>query len=454
MGKSTGFMEYQRIAMLAKPPEIRIENFSEFHIQPSCDDTVLQAARCMDCGVPFCQSGMVLDGMKTGCPLNNLIPEWNDEIYKGHWLDAYHRLSMANNFPEFTGRVCPALCEAACTCGMNDSAVTIRENELSIIENAFEKGYVKIRSPKKRSDKKAAVIGSGPAGLAVADCLNMYGHNVTVYERDDRPGGLLMYGIPNMKLDKKVISRRIKHMESEGIKFITDADVGKNISPDEIMINHDVVVMCCGARNARKIQSIPDNIKGVYSAVDYLTSATRAHIGNVINYITARDKNVVVIGGGDTGNDCVATAVRQKCKSVVQFEIMPKSSITRPAGNEWPRYPKVLKTDYGQEEAIYKFGTDPRLYQTTIDKVFTDSNNRITRIKTNNGECFDTDMILIAAGFIGCEEYVSDMFDLNKANIFTCGDMRTGQSLVVSAIADGRKCAAEVNIYLNSGHKK
>ncbi|MGN0467892.1 MAG: glutamate synthase subunit beta, partial [Acutalibacteraceae bacterium] len=327
MGKDTGFLDYKRTGNLTVPPEKRIKNFNEFHTMLSVQERREQGGRCMNCGVPFCQSGMVLSGMRTGCPLHNLIPEWNDEIYNGNWEHALSRLTKTNNFPEFTGRVCPALCECACTCGYNGESVTVHDNELAIIEYGFANGLISDEPPAVRTDKKIAVIGSGPSGLAVADRLNQRGHNVTVFERDDRIGGLLVYGIPNMKLDKKIVKRRVNLMKKQGVEFVTNFNVNSKSKAEKILCDFDAVVLCCGARKPRSIFKKEPDVKGVYYAVDFLTSTTKSLLDKKLEsgtFISAKDKDVVIVGGGDTGNDCVGTCIRHGCKSVTQREMMPE----------------------------------------------------------------------------------------------------------------------------------
>lgn len=483
MGKPTGFMEYDREETIAVEPKERIKNFNEFHIPLSKEKRREQGARCMDCGVPFCQSGMELMGMTSGCPLHNLVPEWNDLVYEDNLKRAYERLIKTNNFPEFTSRVCPALCEKACTCGLNGSPVSVRENENSIIENAYEKGYAKARPPKVRTDKKIAVIGSGPAGLAAADQLNKRGHSVTVYERDDRIGGLLMYGIPNMKLDKSVIERKIEVMKAEGVVFRTGVNVGVDVKADELKKEFDRIILTCGASNPRNINAPGRDAKGIYFAVDYLKRVTK-HLRNpqYTDYINAKDKNVLVIGGGDTGNDCVGSSIRQGAKSVVQLEMMPKPPVCRLASNPWPEWPKILKTDYGQQEAIAVFGSDPRIYETTVKEFIKDSKGDLKQVKIvklnwqkdektgrmqmseipGSEQILDVDLVFIAAGFLGSEEYVTKEFAVkctdrtnvrtkqgeystSQKGIFTAGDMHRGQSLVVWAIREGREAAREVD---------
>ncbi len=488
MGKATGFLEYERSESSASEPLERIRNFNEFHTPLSEDKRRQQAARCMDCGVPFCQNGKMLCGMMSGCPLNNLIPEWNDLLYRGHKEQALSRLLMTNNFPEFTSRVCPALCEKACTCGLNGDPVTVKENENSIIEYGFSQGLIKPNIPQVRSGKKIAVIGSGPSGLTVADTLNHRGHSVTVFERSDRIGGLLMYGIPNMKLEKQVIERRTELMRAEGVTFVTNADVGNNVSADEILSGFDAAVLCCGSSNPRDIKAEGRDANGIYFAVDFLRSTTKSLLDSNLSdgkYISAKDKNVVIIGGGDTGNDCVGTSVRHGCKSVVQIEMMPKLPDERAENNPWPEWPRVCKTDYGQEEAAAVFGSDPRIYETTVKEFIKDENGSLCAVKTVKLK-FETDpesgrrvpreiegseqvipceLCLIAAGFLGCQSYVAEAFGVelnqrtniktengkfstNVEKVFTAGDMHIGQSLVVRAIREGRDAARAVDEYL------
>lgn len=488
MGKPTGFMDYKRVDSEAVTPTQRIKNFNEFHKALPLEKQCEQAARCMDCGVPFCQSGKMLKGMISGCPLNNLIPEWNELLYIGNYKRAYHRLAKTSNFPEFTSRVCPALCEKACTCGLNGDAVSTKENEKTIIEYAFEHGYVEPEIPAVRTGKKVAVIGSGPSGLAAADLLNMRGHSVTVYERADRVGGLLMYGIPNMKLEKWVVDRRVEHLKAEGVEFITNADVGKNVKAQTLIKDYDAIVLACGAANPRDIKAEGRDANGIYFAVDYLKSVTKSLLDSDFKdkkYIDPKDKNVVVIGGGDTGNDCVGTSIRLGCKSITQLEMMPKAPDERAANNPWPQWPKVCKTDYGQEEAIAVFGHDPRIYQTTVKEFVKDKNGNLKKLvcvkleskkdeKTGRfmmaevaGSEFELpcEMVLIAAGFLGSQKYVTDAFGVevdartnvktapdafatSVPKVFAAGDMHIGQSLVVRAIRQGRDVAKEVDKYL------
>ena len=488
MGKPTGFMEFDRKDSHVIKPKERIKNFNEFHVPLSLEERKRQGARCMECGVPFCQSGMLIGGMTSGCPLHNLIPEWNDLIYTENMTEALNRLLKTNNFPEFTGRVCPAPCETACTCNINGKPVAIKENELGIIENAYEQGYIKAKPPKVRTGKQVAIIGSGPAGLAAADQLNQRGHSVTVYERSDRVGGLLMYGIPNMKLEKHVIERKVKLMEEEGVRFVTCTDVGKDVKPAKLMNECDAIVLACGASNPRDINAPGRDAKGIYFAVDFLSGVTKSLLDSNFSdnsCVNTRGKNVIVIGGGDTGNDCVGTSIRQGAKSVTQLEMMPKPPVDRAENNPWPEWPKILKTDYGQEEAIAVFGDDPRVYQTTVKEFIKDKDGNLIKVKTVKLESkkdeetgrfnmvevpgselvLNADVVLIAAGFLGAQKYVSDAFlveqnertnvktldgsySTNVKKVFVAGDMRRGQSLVVWAINEGREAAREVDEYL------
>ena len=485
MGKPTGFMEYERQVSVAEEPKERIKHFNEFHTHLPKEKQQLQGARCMECGVPFCQAGMDLCGMTSGCPLHNLVPEWNDLVYTGNWQQAYNRLKKTNNFPEFTSRVCPALCENACTCGLYGDPVATKENEYAIIENAYEKGYALPHPPKVRTGKKVAVIGSGPSGLAVADQLNKRGHLVTVFERHDRIGGLLMYGIPNMKLEKQIIDRKIEVMKAEGITFVTNTDIGKDIKPAKLLADFDRVVLCCGSSNPRDITAPGRDAEGIYFAVDFLSRNTKSLLDSDFkdgNYVSAKGKNVIIIGGGDTGNDCVGTCMRHGCKSVTQIEMMPKAPDKRAANNPWPEWPKICKTDYGQEEAIAVFGHDPRIYESTVKEFIKDKNGKLKAVKivklawekdpqtgrmnskevAGSEKIMDCELVLFAAGFLGAQKYVTDAFKVeltprtnvkteqdsfktNVKNVFAAGDMHTGQSLVVKAIRQGRECAREVD---------
>ena len=423
--------------------------------------------------------------MASGCPLNNLVPEWNDLLYNGCYEQAYARLMKTHCFPEFTSRVCPALCEKACTCNLNGDPVSTKENERTIIENAFATGLVKANPPKVRTGKTVAVVGSGPSGLATAMQLNKRGHKVTVFERNDRIGGLLRYGIPNMKLEKQVIDRRVKLMEEEGIEFVTNANIGVDITAEELLQKYDRVVLCCGASNPRDINAPGRDAKGIYFAVDFLKATTKSLLDSNFEdhkYIDCKGKTVMVIGGGDTGNDCVGTSIRLGAKNVIQLEMMPKAPDERAANNPWPQWPRVCKTDYGQEEAIAKFGHDPRIYTTTVSEFIKNKNGELVQAKLvklqskkdeksgrmmmlpieGSEEIINVDIVLIAAGFLGSQKYVTDAFKVNingrtnvdtapgkyqtsVPNVFTAGDMHRGQSLVVWAIREGREAAKAVD---------
>lgn len=488
MGKPTGFLDYKRETSAEIEPKKRIKNFNEFHTPLSEEKQRIQSARCMDCGVPFCQAGMMIKGMASGCPLNNLIPEWNDLLYTGNWKEAYNRLHKTSNFPEFTSRVCPGLCEKACTCGLNGDPVCTKENEKAIIEHAYEMGWADPKPPKVRTGKRVAVVGSGPSGLATADQLNRRGHQVTVFERADRVGGLLRYGIPNMKLEKHIIDRKIDVMKAEGVEFVTDANVGENVKAKKVMDDFDAVVLACGASNPRDIKAPGRDAKGIYFAVDFLKATTKSLLDSNFEdkkIISTKGKKVMVIGGGDTGNDCVGTSIRLGCASVLQLEMMPKAPDERLESNPWPQWPRICKTDYGQEEAIAVFGHDPRVYQTTVKEFIKDKNGNLCKAKLVKLESktdektgrrmmvevagseyeVDVDIVLIAAGFLGNQKYVSEAFGIelnertnvkteqgkyntNVKKVFTAGDMHRGQSLVVWAVREGREAAKAVDEFL------
>jgi len=487
MGKPTGFIEYLRELPVDRTPIERVRDWREFHQHMEEKHLRNQGARCMDCGVPFCHTGELLSGMASGCPIHNLIPEWNDLIYRGLWREALARLHQTNNFPEVTGRVCPAPCEGSCVLGITNPPVTIKNIECSIIDKGWEEGWVLPEPPRSRTGKQVAVIGSGPAGLAAAAQLNRAGHWVTVFERADRPGGLLMYGIPNMKLDKKeVLLRRLELMEQEGIKFICNADVGENVEPQIFLKEYDATVICTGATQPRDLPVEGRNLKGVHFAMEFLTANTRAVFASngEPSPIQADGCDVIVIGGGDTGTDCVGTAMRQCCRSLVQVEILPRPPLERAADNPWPEWPKVYRMDYGQEEAAAKFGADPRLYLTTVKRFVGDAAGCVREIvtvqvkweKNDKGQFIPRELpgteathpaqlVLLAMGFLGPEQALlkdlgvevdsrsnikaeHEKFLTNVKGVFAAGDCRRGQSLVVWAINEGRGAARECDRYL------
>jgi glutamate synthase (NADPH/NADH) small chain len=485
MGKPTGFIEYLRELPVDRPPLERVRDWKEFHHHMEPRKLRQQGARCMDCGVPFCHTGRLISGMASGCPINNLIPEWNDLIYRNQWKEALGRLHKTNNFPEFTGRVCPAPCEGSCVLGISTPPVTIKNIEAAITDRGWDEGWVFPQAPRVRTGKKVAIIGSGPAGLSAAAQLNLAGHSVTVFERADRPGGLLMYGIPNMKLDKQeVVLRRIKLMEKEGIKFICNANVGDNVEPQIFLKEYDATVICTGATQPRDLPVEGRTLQGVHFAMEFLTANTKGVLAGSPSPINAAGKDVVVIGGGDTGTDCVGTSMRHGCKSLLQIEILPQPPLDRDADNPWPEWPKVYKLDYGQEEAAAKFGADPRIYLTTV-KQFTgdkagnlkglvtveikweknDKGQFIPREQPGTEKTLPAQLVLLAMGFLGPEQALlkeinvetdprsnvkadHGKFTTSLPGVFAAGDCRRGQSLVVWAINEGRGAARECDRYL------
>jgi glutamate synthase (NADPH/NADH) small chain len=488
MGKPTGFMEFEREPLHVRPPLVRAKDWSETH--PEYEEKTLrnQGARCMDCGIPYCHTGALVNGLALGCPINNLIPEWNDLVYRGQWREAIIRLHKTNNFPEFTGRVCPAPCEGSCTVGINQPPVMIKTIEAEIIERAFKEGWVVAEPPLARTGFKVAVVGSGPAGLSAAAQLNKAGHNVTVFERDNRIGGLLIYGIPNMKLDKGVVDRRIKILAEEGIEFVTGVSIGKDVAADKLVADYDAVVLATGSTIPRDLKVDGRELTGVHFAMDFLTANTKALLGGdaAATPISAAGKNVIVIGGGDTGTDCVGTAIRHGAKSVTQLEIMPRPPETRAADNPWPQWPKVYKMDYGQEEAAALWGADPRRYCVNTRRLIGDDAGHVKAIETveiewvhtpgarpemkeraGTEKTLDADLVLIAMGFTGPAPELPAAFGAKldhrgniihdgdhmttTAGVFTAGDCARGQSLVVWAIKEGRQAARAVDKYLMFG---
>lgn len=513
MGKPTGFIEYQREVSADRPPRQRIGDWQEFHLSLPEERLQTQGARCMDCGLPFCHTGMLLGGLASGCPLHNLIPEWNDLVYRGLWRQALERLLKTNNFPEFTGRVCPAPCEGSCTLGIHEPPVTIKSIECAIVDRGFKRGWMPPRPPSRRTGKRVAVVGSGPAGLACADQLNRAGHRVTIFERADRPGGLLMYGIPNMKLEKRLVRRRIDLMVAEGIEFVTNTEVGVDYPADRLMGEFDAVVLCGGATRPRDLPVEGRELKGIHFAMEFLTTNTRRLLDGEVwgrgdaetggpgdggarraqssepsaqhSSLDARGKQVVVIGGGDTGTDCVATALRQGCRGLVQFEILDRPPDARRPDNPWPEWPRVYRLDYGQEEAAAIFGSDPRRYSTMTKRFVGNADGHVREVHTVQVEwttggdggrpyprevpgterVWPADLVLLSLGFVGPEGGLLDQLGIerdersnaraeegsyatNVKGVFAAGDMRRGQSLVVWAIREGRGAAREVDRYL------
>jgi len=486
MGKPTGFKEIARELPVDRGPRERLQDWNEFHEHMDEPKLRQQGSRCMDCGIPFCHTGSLLAGMAQGCPVNNLIPEWNDLVYRGLWREALDRLHKTNNFPEFTGRVCPAPCEGSCVLGISEPPVTIKNIEAAIIDKGFEEGWVIAEPPKKRTGKKVAVVGSGPAGLACAAQANRAGHTVTVFERADRIGGLLMYGIPNMKLDKKIVQRRVDLLTAEGVKFVTNTEVGKDYPAQKLLKEFDAVALCGGATKPRDLPIEGRTLRGIHFAMEYLHTNTKSLLDNKTNgnFISAKGKDVVVIGGGDTGTDCVGTSMRYGCKSLAQLEILPKPPMERAGDNPWPQWPKVYKLDYGQEEAAAVFGADPRKYLVTAKKFIADDNGNVKGLEIVNIEWARDDkgrfvpkevagtekvlpvqLVLLAMGFLGPEETVLKgigveqdersnakaeygKFSTNVQGVFAAGDMRRGQSLIVWAINEGRGCARALDEFL------
>ena len=488
MGKATGFMEYPRELPLVRAPAERVDGWEEFHGHTGEALLATQGARCMDCGVPFCHTGTLIEGMASGCPVNNLIPEFNDLVYRSLWREALDRLDKTNNFPEFTGRVCPAPCEGSCVLGISEPPVTIKNIECAIIDKGFEEGWVVARPPEKRTGKKVAVVGSGPAGLACAAQLNSAGHLVTVFERADRIGGLLTYGIPNMKLDKRIVQRRVDLLAAEGVEFVTSCEVGKDVPAAKLRDEFDAVVLCGGATRPNDFFARTEgrDLGGVHFAMEFLHANTKSLLDTNHadgRYISAKDKDVIVLGGGDTGTDCVGTALRHGCRSVLQLEIVPMPPLSRAPDNPWPQWPKLYKLDYGQEEAEAIFGADPRRYAMQTTRFGGDSAGHVREIHTvkvewvkDNGKTlprpipgtektFPAQLVLFALGFGGPESPVLDQLGVEKdartnakaehgkfatsvPGVFAAGDMRRGQSLIVWAINEGRGAARECDKYL------
>ena len=485
MGKSTGFMEFERSAVPDRPPQERIGDFNEFHLNLDEDERRNQGARCMDCGTPFCQSSY-------GCPVDNLSPEWNDMVYRGKWEDAFHRLMKTNNFPEFTGRVCPAPCESACVLGINEPPVTIKDNECTIIDRAYQSGLMRPRPPQNRTGRRVAIVGSGPAGLAAADQLNRAGHLVTVFERTDRIGGLLMYGIPNMKLDKALVGRRNDIMRAEGVEFRTNSWVGRNVDAQQLVDSYDAVLLACGSTKARDLPVPGRNLDGIHFAMDFLHANTKTLLDSgdagmsptTGSFISAAGRKVIVIGGGDTGNDCIGTSMRHRCASLTNFELLPKPADQRDSEYPWPIYPRLFKQDYGHEEVQAAFGGDPREYSILTKEFVSDGNGHLAGLKTvriqwhkppgelphfeeipGSEQDWEADLVFLALGFLGPEQELPDSIGLerdrrtniqaeygqfltSRTGVFAAGDARRGQSLVVWAIKEGRGAAREIDRYL------
>ncbi len=479
MGKPTGFKEYPRRTVPYRDPAERIADFDEVYTEHDPEQLKIQGARCMDCGVPFCQS-------EPGCPIDNLIPEWNDLVYRDRWHEALERLHKTNNFPEFTGRTCPAPCEGSCVLGINEPAVTIKNIENAIIDRGFAEGWVTSRQPAERTGKKVAIVGSGPAGLAAADQLNKAGHNVTVYERADRIGGLLMYGIPNMKLDKRIVERRIDLLRDAGISFETGADVGRSVDVKKLIADNDALLLATGATVPRDLPIPGRELNGIHFAMDFLTANTQSLLASNLEdgrYIDAKDKRVIVIGGGDTGTDCIGTAMRHGCRSMVNLELLQQPPDERAADNPWPEWPLILRTDYGHEEVMAKFGSDPRSYSVATKEFVDDGNGNVSALRIvevgwtrgtdrwevseikGSEKILEADMVLLAMGFSSAESYIAKALNIefdarsnymaehgdfltSRPGIFAAGDCRRGQSLVVWGINEGRGAARSIDQYL------
>ncbi|HAA49169.1 MAG TPA: glutamate synthase [Planctomycetaceae bacterium] len=487
MGKTTGFMEYTREAAPYRDPVARLGDWDEFVELPVVEHLAQQGARCMDCGVPFCHTGGLIANMASGCPINNLIPEWNDLVYNDRWRDALDRLHLTNNFPEFTGRVCPAPCEGACVLGIIEPPVTIKNIEQAIVDRGFQEGWIEPDPPTERTGKSVAVVGSGPAGLACADQLNRAGHQVTVFERHDRVGGLLMYGIPNMKLEKPVVQRRVDLMAAEGVEFQVNTEIGRDVSASQLRNDFDAVVLCVGATRPRDLPIPGRELSGVHFAMEFLHANTRSLLDSKHgdgNFIDANGKNVIVIGGGDTGTDCIGTSMRQGCSNLVNFEIVPRPPEERAENNPWPQWPRIFRVDYGHAEAAAAFGDDPREFCIETVEFFGNENGELTGLKTvevdwsrpqENGPPFsrvegserlwEADLVFLAMGFLGPEQFLVDELGLEtdpRSNyqaeygefatslegVFSAGDCRRGQSLVVWAIDEGRGAARECDRFL------
>ncbi len=487
MGKPTGFKEYARQTPGERDPNLRILDWNEFHDHMPTEELREQGARCMDCGVPFCHTGDLMANMASGCPVNNLIPEWNDLVYRNQWREAIDRLHKTNNFPEFTGRVCPAPCEGSCVLGIIEPAVTIKNIECAIVDKAFDEGWIKPMPPKTRTGKSVAVVGSGPAGLACAAQLNQAGHAVTVFERSDRIGGLLMYGIPNMKLEKWIVERRVDLLTQEGVKFVPNTEIGKDITSKQLKADFDAIVLCTGATRPRDLKIPGRELDGVHFAMEFLHANTKSLLDSRLEngeYINAKDKHVIVIGGGDTGNDCLGTSMRHGCKSLTNFEIVPRPAENRPSNNPWPQWPRIFRVDYGHAEASAKFGDDPRQFCIETLEFIGDDKGRLKALKTcevdwnhvteggppfsripGTEKIWDADLVFLALGFLGPETVISEQLGIEQdirtnfkaefenyhtslEGVFAAGDCRRGQSLIVWAINEGRGAARECDRWL------